>query len=66
MNTIWALIVVTCTYGDDFCQKLTTYHHTENECAVAAKTVERVAEENKPSGVIVFRCEEVSTDESVI
>lgn len=57
MNTIFALIVVTCTYGDDFCQKLTTYYATEEECGVAAKTVAKVAAENKPSGVIVYRCE---------
>lgn len=60
MNTIWALIVVTCTYGDDFCQKLTTYYHSEAECGVAAQRVAKVAEETKPDGVIVYRCEEAT------
>lgn len=60
MNTVFALIVVTCTYGDDFCQKLTTFYHSEAECGVAAQRVAKVAEATKPDGVIVYRCEEAT------
>ena len=58
--SVWALIVVTCAYGRDFCDKLTTYYHSEAECGVAAQRVAKVAEETKPSGVIVYRCEEAT------
>lgn len=60
MNTIWALIVVTCAYGHDFCDKLSTYYHSEAECGVAAQRVAKVAEATKPDGVIVYRCEEAT------
>ena len=61
---MWALIILSCAYGESACDKITTIYDTQAQCGSASEYVQRAVEEYKPKGIVIYRCEEITASRS--